>query len=586
MKRLTIALVILLVLGSLFSAHAHANILNPPVQFDISSDYGPRILDGSFDFHSGIDYASPMGTDVKAVEAGIISEIGYREFNGGHYIKVKGDAHGLWSYAHLFNDDELPIDFSNFGWILMEADLIEVDSSGFEGVTDTDTVLILWGDQTEFEVQKVLCRSQYSGRRVSIGGNIIFRDAYGNEIRSQGRISAREPIAPSGKSGHADIHLHLSLRKRDGSSNGPLDNALLYVKHPPDNLPTITVNNPLEGEHFVVGESSMYTIKVTVDSTQGLDVDNVEFLVYKDKKRTEAESIAEFKYGGRHGEARNPLANTESNGTTNGVNPFKEPEDEDYDPGNDKFIFNMDFSKLGLSEGEHFLAVRVRDINGNETEELRTFIYGCVAVTFDEHSECTRNWCEPDTDPTAVIVHNDPLSPDELGLCNECVDGEIVPRNTDDNNECTIDSCDPETGNIINVDKTEEEIGYGNKCDELPDGSTKIVPKDPDEIDECYKYSYGEVVPKSDNEIGLCNECAPVTAKRSLTPGADTPMTTPRSGEPPALPWMSRIRRQESGCFQTASMWPCPRWLGNWATDTPRWISTSRRTLSPGTRFW
>ncbi len=37
-------------------------------------------------------------------------------------------------------------------------------------------------------------------------------------------------------------------------------------------------------------------------------------------------------------------------------------------------------------------------------------------------------------------------TPEEIGLCNECVDGHIVPKPVDDNNECTTDYCDPSTG--------------------------------------------------------------------------------------------------------------------------------------------
>jgi len=76
MKKLFAVLVIILSI-SLFS-----QTLNSPVSDAICSDYGPRYINSKYNWHGGIDYLSPAGTDVNAVEGGNVSVISkYSVFN-------------------------------------------------------------------------------------------------------------------------------------------------------------------------------------------------------------------------------------------------------------------------------------------------------------------------------------------------------------------------------------------------------------------------------------------------------------------------------------------------------------------------
>ncbi|MCX5785625.1 MAG: hypothetical protein NTX59_08040 [Elusimicrobia bacterium] len=102
MKRIFVCLVFGLI------ANGVAQSLEPPVNYDITSDYGPRDVTNGTWFHEAIDYAAPMWTPVEAVEEGNISDIGYQTppengSSGGWYIKVSTGAR-TWAYLHLSTD--------------------------------------------------------------------------------------------------------------------------------------------------------------------------------------------------------------------------------------------------------------------------------------------------------------------------------------------------------------------------------------------------------------------------------------------------------------------------------------------------
>ena len=74
-KRVVLFLFTLVFLTSI-SLYTEA-ALNPPGNWIITSDYGPRNLDSS-PFHKGIDYGGGYGDPVNAVEGGSIDRIDYR----------------------------------------------------------------------------------------------------------------------------------------------------------------------------------------------------------------------------------------------------------------------------------------------------------------------------------------------------------------------------------------------------------------------------------------------------------------------------------------------------------------------------
>ena len=58
------------------------NLLRPvPIAFKISSPIGNRMLNGKPEFHKGIDFSVPIGTEIKAMEDGLIFRAGYENPN-------------------------------------------------------------------------------------------------------------------------------------------------------------------------------------------------------------------------------------------------------------------------------------------------------------------------------------------------------------------------------------------------------------------------------------------------------------------------------------------------------------------------
>ncbi len=65
----------------------------------ISSDFGPRMLRGAFDFHGGLDF--PDDPNIRAVESGIVYKKGV-DSKGNPYLLIKG-LHTVY-YTHLISN--------------------------------------------------------------------------------------------------------------------------------------------------------------------------------------------------------------------------------------------------------------------------------------------------------------------------------------------------------------------------------------------------------------------------------------------------------------------------------------------------
>jgi murein DD-endopeptidase MepM/ murein hydrolase activator NlpD len=81
--------------------------------FDISSPYGPRPAPkaGASTFHRGIDYATPVGTDIFAVSDGTVSKVkindGGINSGYGYYVEVTHTDGSISRYAHLLEGSAL-----------------------------------------------------------------------------------------------------------------------------------------------------------------------------------------------------------------------------------------------------------------------------------------------------------------------------------------------------------------------------------------------------------------------------------------------------------------------------------------------
>ncbi|MEW6482135.1 MAG: M23 family metallopeptidase, partial [bacterium] len=316
--------------------------LNPPWNWPITSDYGPRKVSKGTWFHRGIDYGGPNGADIKAVEGGVIKTI-ETDSLGVCYITIQG-SHGDWKYLHIFSSGPLPRTSGN--WELAKATLVHPVQG-----TQPTTIIILWANRGQRQAIKVLCINRLNGSRVILGTETI-NDVFGNEIRSRGSVEDNEIIAPVGTSGGFPAHLHLSLNHNPQTNTS--DNPLYHLLHPPDKLPTITIEQPKNGYVIKNKELKEDVIKVKIDSTQGLDLDKVNLAIYKHKDPNQAinlETNPTYNYGGRPGENRTTLTVDKTG------NVYVEP----ISNGLDRFIASYNFSSL--PEGTHSLFVEARDVN-------------------------------------------------------------------------------------------------------------------------------------------------------------------------------------------------------------------------------
>jgi hypothetical protein len=372
---------ILLVVGYLFFTFAYSSLalaatnvheptIAPPWTWQLSSDFGPRIVptDGASWLHRGIDYPATAGTGINPVENGTIDSIS-QDTTGAWSIAVQGTL-GRWTYLHIFNggkSDPLPrtsIDpVTGRTWELTEAVTLVDPTTGDSGWA---RVIIDWVDKAQYRVQKVLCENGYEDNRVLFDGHTLVRGD-GTEVRSQSSVARAETIAPVGTSG-IGTGAHLDLRLTRGADN-PFYH--LVHKYPADPLPRITsIDFPIDGNE-IPNICEEYHIWVLVNSVGGYDLDKVDFWVYPNNdsalaihlpQGSQADSAPTFRYGGRTEiEESTSTSVTESIGDNTGVEPLP-------GIGLDEFVFMQKFPSLNLSAGEHTFAVTATDVNGHVTD--------------------------------------------------------------------------------------------------------------------------------------------------------------------------------------------------------------------------
>ncbi|HCJ66204.1 MAG TPA: hypothetical protein DHV62_02465 [Elusimicrobia bacterium] len=98
---------------------------------ELSSDFGPRMIKGKFDFHDGIDFPVLKGTKVFAARSGYVKEIGWQDTDEkiglGYRIRIEDDI-----YGHLLPpSDTYPQLVEKGQWV--EAGITPIGWSGATG---------------------------------------------------------------------------------------------------------------------------------------------------------------------------------------------------------------------------------------------------------------------------------------------------------------------------------------------------------------------------------------------------------------------------------------------------------------------
>lgn len=74
--------------------------IHPTSRGIVSSNFGWRTLRGRSDYHTGIDVALPTGSNVKAVDGGVVTHVGYDASSLGWYVYIDHGANVSSRYLH------------------------------------------------------------------------------------------------------------------------------------------------------------------------------------------------------------------------------------------------------------------------------------------------------------------------------------------------------------------------------------------------------------------------------------------------------------------------------------------------------
>lgn len=262
--------------------------LDPPVTAEISSDFGPRNLGSSYNWHKGIDYPVGRGTEVQAVEGGEIREISYEshgpgEIRGGWHIRIGGSL-ATWCYLHLFSDNSNPI---SGNWEVRMATLENPDDSA---QTSNRHIFILWNDRNNNRAEEILTQysqeipSWYVRARPEDPGYdslnpYILNESGNGRVLTHGSVGTGDAIALSGNSGGAPYHLDIRCSSPTAPERAYDINPLYHIKH--DSTPNYTfdIRQPAADAHFfhLPGKSESQQenerIQVLINSINGKDLD-------------------------------------------------------------------------------------------------------------------------------------------------------------------------------------------------------------------------------------------------------------------------------------------------------------------------
>ena len=75
--------------------------LSYPTEYtSVSSYYGFRILYGQSNFHNGVDFLAPQGSNIYAAESGIVDYAGFMNDGSGNTISISHDSGISTMYCH------------------------------------------------------------------------------------------------------------------------------------------------------------------------------------------------------------------------------------------------------------------------------------------------------------------------------------------------------------------------------------------------------------------------------------------------------------------------------------------------------
>ena len=361
LKKTSLLLVLLLSPAIVF---ADGEDISPPWPWQIISDFGPRVVTSIVDFfHPGTDYAGPEGADIPAIEAGNVTNIG---FSGGYFIAIKSLSR-QWTYIHLFSDTTT----ISGAWELKQ----DVVLQKLGQQDEIGSVIVHWADIGRTHADKAL--SAFGGCQILANSSFILAVS-GQPLLTQSSVTLHEAVGPVGRSGQAEgPHLHVRLDHLDQNPPKLRINPLYHLTHP-SGVPVMTIESPIDGNVLTSTDlAKPYPIKVLVDSTSGLDMEQMSLFIYKNGDPGQSVALGTtaaptFSYGGRPDTDRSDTIQL-SAGDTTGIQPL----DADpstvppvIEPGKDRFIFIQDLTALNLGAGIHKLVAKAKDVNNNASVDV------------------------------------------------------------------------------------------------------------------------------------------------------------------------------------------------------------------------
>lgn len=102
-----------------FSLNSNTNFIYPTSYTSISSSYGFRLLYGVQNFHNGIDFLAPLGSEIFASSSGIIEYASFLESGYGNTVIINHGNGYKTLYCHMSEDFVVNIgDYVNQGEII------------------------------------------------------------------------------------------------------------------------------------------------------------------------------------------------------------------------------------------------------------------------------------------------------------------------------------------------------------------------------------------------------------------------------------------------------------------------------------